>query len=715
MGPSSPAALEVTPRRRAAEHAIALLVLAAATLWLAPYLVGRDFNLVLDAVPHAGRTEMVRESLSQGYYYPTWSNDWYCGYPLLQFYPPLYFWITGTIAWITGSVFLATKAVLFTGLILAGFMMYLYVRQMTRSAPAATLAGLAFSVNPMNLSLLLVDMRTTHIAAYIMLPCLWWRYERFRQGRDGFARAGLSLGLALGVFIIFHHGYALFGSELLLIWAALHAVEGRRRRPEMVTVVLLGLAVAAGLALFFIVPYVAEAGNTMVFSYQAHRGVTAFNFPPDHTLGTTLTRGLFMSTRRVTYLGASLAGLGLAGGAAALAFGRGRGWRLAVMLGLSGFLLYGYRAPGYGWFPLVYSQLEIARLTIYPVFFLAALLGAGLAAALTRLGRRRGRRWLAGGATAGLMVLVLADYSVARRFTWPSWERREHIHDGGMLERYARELRDADARRPDRALAARFYVFGPDWFTRARMNNMLTMLSGLPSPPGSFHQVVTPEYEQLLDSTQNWLLAEFAHAGGLSKSRDALRLLDVAEVMYLDDRAGSEARRSAVPACPALASTVLLPYRAERIDAAELCAAMRLDPQRDRAAALLIDPRFSLPPLGPASPGPDEFTVTSFRQDLRLTRLNVRADRPLYVRVSHRYYPYLDVRLNGRPAAYARSPEDFLLVAVPAGESEIVISPRLSRLRKVTMGLSAIALAAWWGWWRAVKKRKTIAAPAARN
>jgi hypothetical protein len=691
MGPAdAPAAVPL--RRRAVEHAAALFVMAAAVLWLAPCLVGRDFNLVLDAVPHVGQTRMAADSFALGHY-PIWSNSWYCGYPLLQFYAPLYFWITGLIAWATGSVFLATKAVLLGGLILAGFMMYLYLREATESAPAAVLGGVIFGVDPMNLSLLLADMRTTHIAAYIMLPLLWWRYERFRRGRDGLARAGLGIGLALGVFIIFHHGYALFVSELLLVWAALHAVAGRRLRGRMLAAAGLGLAVAAGLTLFFSVPYYAEAGNTMLFTYQEHRGVSGWNAVPDHTLATTLLRGSFLGPRPVGYLGVSLFVLGGLGAATALWLTRGRAWRLALMAALALALLYGYDWPGYRFIPLVYSQLEISRLAIYPVFFLAALAGTGLAAALRLLPAGRGRPWIEAGIAAALLAAVGADYSVARRLGWPSWERREHIYDGGRLEQYARELRAADAARPDRALAARWYAFGPDWFTASRMNNMLTLLSGLPSPPGSFHQVITPEYEQLLDSTQKWLLAEYQRTGGLGESRCALRLLDVAEVMYLSDRPAPEARLSAIPATPALASAILLPYRAERIAADELCAAMRLAPDRDEAAFLLLDPRFSLSPLGPSPAGPAEFHVVAFTQDLRVTRLTVRSDRPLYVRVAQRYYPDLDVRINGRVAAFARSPEDFLLVAVPAGETVIAIAPRWSGLRKVTLGLSLIALA----------------------
>ena len=75
----------------------------------------RDFlqdglPLEWDAHSHLARAGFVERAFAAGQY-PAWANDWYGGYRLLEFYSPLWYWLSAAVGLALRDLVLAVKLV----------------------------------------------------------------------------------------------------------------------------------------------------------------------------------------------------------------------------------------------------------------------------------------------------------------------------------------------------------------------------------------------------------------------------------------------------------------------------------------------------------------------------------------------------------------------------------------------------------------------------
>ena len=118
---------------------VALVVVGFAAFELRHFLAD-GLPIFFDAPSHVSRSWMTARALSAGHY-PVWSNDWYAGYRLLEFYSPAYYLVTGALSALTRDVVATTKLVLFVGQIGAVLGFYAYVLRVTGRPLAAGFAA----------------------------------------------------------------------------------------------------------------------------------------------------------------------------------------------------------------------------------------------------------------------------------------------------------------------------------------------------------------------------------------------------------------------------------------------------------------------------------------------------------------------------------------------------------------------------------------------
>jgi len=94
-------------------------------------------------------------------------------------------------------------------------------------------------------------------------------------------------------------------------------------------------------------------------------------------------------------------------------------------------------------------------------------------------------------------------------------------------------------------------------------------------------------------------------------------------------------------------------------------------------------------PAGPVTLGEQELSANSLR-------FSVSAPSDCFLQISHSYYPYLRVLIDGRPCEeILRSALDFVVVPFPGGTHTVAIEAVLSPLRQASLAASGLCLTLW--------------------
>jgi hypothetical protein len=183
--------------------------------------------------------------------------------------------LVAPVQWITRNPVLVFNAAMLVALTLSATAMFLLVRHLTGSAPAAVLAGLAYAFN----SFTQHELSRVHVLSVQWWPLAWLFLDRFvreARRRDAALTAG---ALALqGLSGTYYLAYTLM---LLPLWLPA-AFLAQRRRPDAARVRRLAasLAVAAVPVALMLVPYVLQfRGLTIDKGWPAGADLLAFVDP----------------------------------------------------------------------------------------------------------------------------------------------------------------------------------------------------------------------------------------------------------------------------------------------------------------------------------------------------------------------------------------------------------------------------------------------------
>jgi hypothetical protein len=700
------------------------LVVVAAVLSSYPFVAPGD-PYTVDTWPHLARQSVVYHAIKEGFS-PFYTFMYYCGFPVLRFYSPLFYFLGGPLTLLTaGNLVLALRILLVALHLASALAMYLYLR---RSEPKGkkkdeweefgpALGAIVYLVIPWRILHLTVIANYPQALVYVLLPLIFLALE---NGLDGHGakwyeergmRHGLLLGLWVGLLFLAHLVYAVFTLLFLAMWWVTRAKWVTDRWRTLGTAILAGIGVSA----FFLVPFAAEQ--------VSHR------FPIAHLdLSVPNLMVLLGCRARVggyegAYFGVSVVLLLLLVIGALLFLGRLHSQVPALLgLALSLFLTFGpalLRDKQY----LTTIGLPPERFLVFVVFFSAILTPAAYQLLRNGLSRLRLRPDVVFGVVAGLVMLDCLPHLL--RFAYA--DRGDFLAVRGEIYRivagepHARLL-DLDITEPKIDDVARTL-----W-----LPSVGVIFGKLPTPLGLPYHQFAPRAMLHVYPWVDYITRDIADTTTKRLSDNTLKALALMGANYVItlptqiSTTGSDSGPFALMLKNGMewddefvAAQRNPPLALGRTHQGLVLAASRVGPVApdtlvpDHTYIVAKNWRRLLDTLQfdaadhslgfiPASAGthPEslpglpalEVDSTRIRHENVVTGFRVSAD--CFLRVAVSYYPELEVLLDGKPVRFFETADHFTYIRCPAGPHVLRVQARLGVFRVATLLVSLISLPA---------------------
>jgi hypothetical protein len=208
-----------------------------------------------DGLFHLYRVAGLDRAIHAGVLYPRWFPEFAYGYgyPVLNYYSPLAYYL-GEIFHILGAgILLSTKLTFLTSILLGALGMYLFVREALGRFPALV-AVVVYTYAPYRLADVYVRGALAESLAFVFMPLLLWVTHRlFTTKRPRYI---LGMALLCAALIVTHNLTALIFLPFLLLYMGLWAWTTRSGREFFLG--LFSLLLAVGLSAFYWLPALLE-------------------------------------------------------------------------------------------------------------------------------------------------------------------------------------------------------------------------------------------------------------------------------------------------------------------------------------------------------------------------------------------------------------------------------------------------------------------------
>lgn len=699
--------------------AVGFLVLAA-VLSCYPF-VAPGHPSTVDAWPNLARHDVVYHAIKDGFP-PFYSFMFYCGFPVLRFYSPLFYFLGGPLALLTdGNLVLALRILLVLLHLTSALAMYWYLARREVRAEAKS-EGTGFGPALGAIVYLFVPWRTLYLTGianypqalvYLLLPLAFLAVEGILAEKDAGAnektRQSLLLGLWVGLLFLAHLVYAIYALLFLAVFWIAKAKWTNGEWRALGTAALAGIGVSA----FFLIPFVAEQAG--------HRfPITHLNLSvPDWMvlLGFKSRRGGYEGV----YVGLSVILLSL-GAVAAVTLRRRFRFQVPALLGLVGslFLTFGpalLKEKQY----LVTAGLPPERFLLFVVFFIALLVPSAYELVRSVLSRRRISAVVVFAVIAGV-VMVDCLQSVSRACFMSRSEFlsvREEIYAIVSSEPHARLL-DLNIPEPRIDDASRTL-----WYPAVGV-----IYGGLPTPLGLPYHQYAPRSMLHVYPWVDYITGDVGARGGQTISDNtykALALMGASHLitlpalarnnalsdgklyMVLKDGMDWDAEFVVAQREPplalgrthqnlVLAASRITPFAPDTLvpDQSFVVAAnwrllldtLQLD-EADNKLSFIPALAGTSPESLPGLPAV-EIDSTSIRHQNVVVGFRVNVD--CFLRVAVSYYPELEVLLDGTPVQFFETADHFTYLRCPAGRHVLQVKARLGGLRVATLLVSLLSL-----------------------
>ncbi len=683
---------------------------ALVTCWL---FVAPGHPLTVDVWPHLARQKVMYESLRDGRS-PFYSFMFYSGYPHLRFYSPLFYVLSGLATFATGGeVLFGTRITLVILHLLSGLAMYVFLLRRTRSPVASALGAISFLIVPWRSRHIAILACYPQVLIYGLAPVALLCLDRLLERPD--RRRAVILGLVLALAPLSHVYYGSFLVAFVLLFLLLS-----RPSPAALKSLLLSGLVLLLLTAFFAVPFLAE------FRSHAFPQTAQVNALPD----LRVLAGLVRKTTGYSggYLGLSLLVL-LLGSLALLilkARAQVRTW-LAPALGLLITLAWVFVVPRFGGLgQLLSAGLPPERFLLFFVFFSSLLIALGW----TELERRRhGRRIPDFGlpvAALGVLVFVSLDCLPGQlRSPYPDKTKllagRNEAYKAINVQQPIRLL-DIGLPTPEIDYSARICGYPASGF----------LYGNLASPLGPPYHQFAPRAMHYVYPWVNAVAQDMMDPSTNSISPASFKvmiLLGASHIImqphvYEGATPGPEdnfflVKRGIAWNTDLLTRKPAYPLAFGSTGAGLCLAAPRLRPLpdsplvKDRTFLIASDWQVVLDStvLGPyvntltvipipagqraeSLPGIPAIEVPHTTIRHHEVAAEVQASTDCFLRLALSYYPWLLVRLDGRPTEFKETKDHFIWLRCPKGKHVISVTAPLTPLRSVTLWLSGLCFLA---------------------
>lgn len=683
---------------RSESHTVLLLILVSAVA-ARYYLSPGDLNWAADSSQHIIYTEITAWTLAVGQW-PGWTNYLGLGSPYLQFYPLLFFLLSGAATLLMQDVYSALKGILFLLHVASGVGLYAATRACGARRAAAFIGGLAYVLCFWHAQQVLIMGRFHVSLVYALLPWIFVGFERSLRGRGSW-RDALVGGVALGMLILTHPGYGYWSCALLAVYAAARWLTTSSVVVISRTMLILGLGLAIGASL--VLPMWLERSWTGLAD-----GYSLADVPgPEwwHVLVWSNYRFWLWLPADASfhwyggYLGLSLVVLA---GVAVVYQRRRRGrWQHAVWSATAAGAVAVLLAFAHEWswlrlLPNV-DVLAAGRYLLFVSFFLSLLACHGA----TVLRRHRHTTPVA------ILLLIAVDlgpttFQQVYRATDAAWDA-----DGIPVSFYDPLVDQARSAAEQGQLPASRVMWAPGPMHRFMTTAVLVHHGRTPTPDGPHPGELRPVFD-FVRPLQQYLDAHLQGRAVLDASTlqeprivAGLALLNVGTLLVRTDNRSSQQVSIRQPT-PATVSSRLVQAPAPVATAARppagmsqleferlatwigLVDSMRLDVTQRRAHAFVVPATVHPQDLGTRP----EVTVERHEVYPQRVDMTLSLSADAFVRLAYAYHAPMRVRVNGRTAAVQPTSAGFILLRLPAGTHDISLQARSSWLRRGLLGVS---------------------------
>ena len=170
-----------------------------------------------DSETYTVRSWMVSEHL-KNMQFPVWSNYWYGGFPLLEYYAPLLFVVIAVLNLIFQDIDVATKFLLWTSHVGSVFVMFYFLREVTRNDLSSLLGALAYALLFHRIHIVLYQGDLHLSLVFLLYPLIFLILEKYLNGRVAARKAFFLFSFAAAALILTHHAYAFFGLIFVAVY-----------------------------------------------------------------------------------------------------------------------------------------------------------------------------------------------------------------------------------------------------------------------------------------------------------------------------------------------------------------------------------------------------------------------------------------------------------------------------------------------------------------
>ena len=684
--------------------------------------LGRGEVFMGDAETHMLRSWMYAEHFKH-LDTPTWSNAWYGGFPLLANYAPLYFVTTALLTMLLGDIHVATKLLLWGCHVGSIFVMFFFLRQVTKRNLAALIGAVAYALPFHRLNIVLYQGDLQVAVLWLIYPALFLVAERFLEARTAPRRHFVRLTVLLAVMIVNHHGYAFFGLIFFAIYVTVRLAL--TSGPLVERVKLLTFFAAAEVASLFIGAFLLVP---FMFDQAEYRGMPNWAFvmlvpnPRFPLLFLRIFRWAATgSASTVFYMGLSvgvLAGLG-----SIEAIRR----RIPSAIGLIACALVSLLMVR------TRAQYNVKNVDFF-VVFLCALTAWGLVAIERMMARRDpaavagdggGRRAARITAIAlGVMLLDLGPTTFQSLY-------REHYEFKQTMYRRLVNVEHRPYKILERQVANYDPARPPGAFFQSTRVSVPSAYAPTQTPLGFFHEGAGKSFGYRAEIVKE-LQKDLNHGRVSDRSARGLYLLGVGDVLFRDqvqwftptlERSPNFTVRDGeirlTHVTPLVFSTKVIAtsdidgypatdliregryFDAQAFDyeatyyrdlVEPVIDRMAIDMDRASADALVARDPAQRVDLG--STADLRATVEGFTTDLKHVEVRYRASGDTAGLLPYTYFPQLDVRIDGQPAPFFRSAFNDILLRLPSGAHVITVKGGAPPMQQRMLWVSAIALLA---------------------
>lgn len=221
-----------------------------------------------DTWPHLVRQKIVYQSIKEKFY-PFFTFYFYSGYPHLQFYSPLFFFITGIFTLLTfGNLIFSLKTVLFILHIFSALAIFYYFKRETENYFLAILGSVGYLAVPWRILYIASFGNYPLSLIYLLLPLIFlYLNKSFSEGK---IKNFLIFGFFLSLIFLSHIFYAVYSLLFIILYFLL-------KRYKISFKIILTFLIFFSTSLFFILPFILEYKHYLYPQPQ-------LNLPPPNPL-----------------------------------------------------------------------------------------------------------------------------------------------------------------------------------------------------------------------------------------------------------------------------------------------------------------------------------------------------------------------------------------------------------------------------------------------